>query len=243
MRLLIMACLIWATALGFCPAVWADDTTAPAAGAIPAIQDPQFSLDLNGGFIPLQTIDYNYNLKVFSEHEYKCNTDDDSHLKPNGVYGLSASYYPPTEWIKLGFITEALYSRQEGDLTGKIRCSKLVKRGYDYPQQLDFWQLNFLGRFFLSRQKVRPFVQAGLGILRIDSELDDYRQTSYGSTALISWGLEWRANEWFGLSGEARLSDHFGAVFFFEPSEVERATIETLYLPVSFIIKTQFFLF
>ena len=219
---------------------------AQEAGEVPARAprwqpDKQFSIDLVAGYTPLPLLAYGYKLRAFTDREYKCRTDDESELDPNGLYGMSLGYYPTGRWLKFGLIMEGLFSRRRGALTGKSRCPSEVGRTYDYDQSLNFYEFNWLLRLWFNEKPVRPFVEVGAGVVRVDAELDGYNQTSYGTTAMMDWGVEWRAHEHMGLSLQARIADHFGIVYYFQPRPGEQATIEAQYIPLSLMLKTHFY--
>lgn len=203
--------------------------------------DKHFSADLIAGYTPLPLLAYGYKLRAFTDREHKGRSDDESVLDPNGLYGLSLGYYPSGRWLKFGLIMEGLFSRYRGALTGKSRNPGEVGRTYDYDQALNFYELNWLFRIWFNEKPVRPFVDIGAGVVRVDAEFDGYNQTSYGTTAMMGWGAEWRTHEHFGISLQARIADHFGIVYYFDPRPGDHVTIEAQYIPLSLMLKTHFY--
>ncbi len=238
-RVVPLVTLLFLLALPF--AVMAQEADEVPARAPRWQPDKHFSADLIAGYTPLPLLAYGYKLRAFTDREDKCSSDDESELDPNGVYGLSFGYYPTGRWLKFGLITEGLFSQFRGALTGRSHCPGEIGRTYDFDQTLNFYQLNWLFRLWFNEKPVRPFVDIGAGVVRVDAELDGYNQTSYGAAAMMDWGIEWRAHENFGLSLMARLENRFGIVYYFEPRPGEQATIEAQYIPLSLVLKTHFY--
>lgn len=212
-----------------------------AEQAEPGALSHRFGLELAGGYTPLPLADYRYNLDVFTDCRRNCRTDDESTLEANAMYGLGLAYYPQSRWLSFGLIMEALYARYEGELTGRESCPESVSHTYKYDQSLTFYQLNWLLRLYLSRKAVQPFVEVGPGVVRVDASFDGYDQASYGLTALMGWGVHWRIHDLVGISLQARLADHFGLVYYFEPAADRLATIEAQYIPMSLLFKAHLF--
>ena len=203
----------------------------------------RFSLDLVGGYVPLPMLDYRYDLTVYTDRQRFCHADDESTLEPGATYGLSLGYYPTGQWLNFGLIAEALYARFDGELTGKVGCPSSASRTYRSDQELSFYQLNALARIYFTSSLLKPFVELGLGALRVDAAIDDYSQTSYGITGLMGWGVEWRVHDRVGVSLQARLADHFALVYYYEPSAGEQVAIQAQYIPLTALFKTQFYFF
>ncbi len=250
--------VLWLVLLLACMAstAWAEDPAPPEAGneppaepsptplpaaPPPAVPEPLFGVDLVVGFTALPELDYRYKLTRTADECLECRTDDESTLETNGVYGLSLGFYPRSNWAHLGLIVEGLFAQYEGQLTGRADCPSSFTRTYRYDQRLNFYQLNALLKIYFTQKTVRPFVEIGLGVVRVDAEFDTYDQTVYGVTGLTSWGAEWRISRNFGLSLQARLADHFGLVYFYEPQPGDHARIEAQYIPISAVLKTHFY--
>jgi len=247
LALIVVTCLAivsWADEPAPAPEAPPVETVPPALGPemTPAPPPrPRFSVDLAAGYTPLPMLDYRYNLARYTDRAQTCDSDDESTLEANGIYGLSFAYYPPDDWIALGLVVEGLYAQYRGELTGRANCPSSFTRTYRFDQTLNFYQLNGLVRIYLARAAVRPFVEIGLGALRIDASFDAYDQTVYGLTGLTGWGVEWSITRSFGLSVQARLADHFGVIYHYEPHAGDEATIEAQYIPLSALLKTHFY--
>jgi hypothetical protein len=249
--LLIVICLT-----GLVVAAWADEPAptgepptptpantppAPAPAPAPTPPEPRFGFDLAAGYTALPMLDYGYRLSECTDHVQGCRTNDKSTLASNGMYGLSFGYYPPSDWVTLGLVVEGLFAQYRGELTGRADCPGSFTRTYQYDQRLTFYQLNGLIKIYFSHKSVRPFVELGLGALRIDAVFSAYHQTSYAATAVTGWGVEWRLGRRFGVSVQARAADHFGVVFHFTPRADQVARIDAQYVFISALVKTHFY--
>jgi len=215
------------------PAMSAADDETPAPH--------RFGISVIGGYTPLPMLDYGYELRAYRDRVVEYNADDESTLENGVPFGLAVGYYPSNSFLNFGFLMEALYGCYEGQLTGRVKMSDTLRRRYRYDQSLDIFQLNWIMKIYFNEKTVRPFVDLGVGAVRVDAEFDDYSQTSYGASALMGWGLEWRAVERVGVDLSGRLTDHFALTYYHEPGASEQATIEAQYIPFSFLLRAHLY--
>lgn len=201
----------------------------------------KYSLGIVAGYTALSSIAYRTFWYRYESGRNRIGTEDKSDLAAGPLSGLTFSYLPYNEYLVVGFTLEGFYHHYEGRFKGNLDKQDWGPGSYYFKTNLNFYQVNFLGTIYFTDKSFQPYVQVGMGAVLCDSKIGREHQTLFGASAIVAWGAQYRFYNWFAFGAQVRIQDMFGIVHTLEPEENVRATIEAQYIPLSFLVSTNFY--
>ena len=207
-----------------------------------AEEDPKaFSIGLYGGCTVLPMSVFGVDWQQYDDKREEIATNDDSYLQPAPLGGLAFTYLPARRFVSIGFTLEGFFQQFEGALKGSSGNNPEQKENYDFDIVMRFYQINFLGTIYFTRNAFKPYLQLGMGAVYNDAQIDSDHQTAYGASGIVSWGAQYSFTDWFAFGGQVRMQDMFGMRYIYEPSEKDLLSIEAQYIPLSLLVHTTFY--